>query len=103
MPRKSRIFARTAQLALAIFLLSANAYAQDPNTGSGSGSSSPKEGDKCKVTGGTNKGQVGKYTTGTKYCEGSWGGTECANSDGTSNCAPARTIPTFTRPEVAMW
>jgi hypothetical protein len=97
--RRSLFFATFAQTSLVIFLLAGSAFAQAPNDAG----SSPKEGDKCKVTAGTNKGQVGKYTTGTKYCEGSWGGTECANSDGTSNCAPGRTIPPFTGPEITMW
>jgi hypothetical protein len=97
--RRSLISATFAQTSLVIFLLGGGAFAQAPND-AGTG---PKEGDKCKVTGGTNKGQVGKYTHGTKYCEGSWGGTECAKSDGTSNCAPGRTIPPFTRPEITMW
>ena len=70
-------------------------------TGSGSGSGTkPKDGDPCKVTAGVNEGKVGKYTTGAKYCEGKWGGTECGNP---SRCAPARTIPPFTKPEIAMW
>src|SRR5882672_10491180 len=48
-----------AQICLAIFLLTGRAFAQATND-AGTG---PKEGDKCKVTAGTNKGQVGKYTT----------------------------------------
>lgn len=35
----------------------------------------------CKVTGGPNKGQTGTYTTddeGNLWCEGPWGGTQCA-------------------------
>ena len=97
--RRSLGFVNFAQIFLVLFLLAGSALAQAPND-AGTG---PKEGDKCKVTAGTNKGQVGKYTTGTKYCEGSWGATECANADGTSKCAAGRTIPPFTRPEVTMW
>lgn len=65
----------------------------------------PKEGDACKVTSGDNAGKVGKYTEGTKWCEGTWGGTECANPDpnGPSRCSPARTTPPFTEGERAMW
>src|SRR5256885_12526663 len=97
--RSSLFFATFALGFLIMFLVCGSAAAQAP-TDAGTG---PKEGDKCKVTSGTNKGQVGKYTNGTKYCEGSWGGTECANSNGTSNCAAGRIIPPFTRPEVTMW
>jgi sugar lactone lactonase YvrE len=35
----------------------------------------------CKVTDGPNKGQTGTYTVdedGNLWCEGSWGGTQCA-------------------------
>jgi hypothetical protein len=43
--------------------------------------STPKAGGACTVTSGPNKGKTGTYTTeegtGSTWCEGSWGGTEC--------------------------
>jgi hypothetical protein len=51
------------------------------------------QGTKCKVTSGPNKGKEGTYTieegTGSTWCEGDWGGTECGSGD-QSNCTDAR-------------
>ena len=44
----------------------------------------PKEGGKCKVVAGPNKGKVGKYDSEGSCC-GSWGCTDCKGSDGKSN------------------
>jgi hypothetical protein len=48
-----------------------------------------KDGDKCQVTSGPNKGKTGTYTEGGTWCEGSRGGTEC----GTDKCKAALTSP----------
>lgn len=49
--RHSLRYTAFAQICLTIFLLAGRAFAQAPND-AGTG---PKEGDKCKVTAGTNK------------------------------------------------
>lgn len=76
------------------------AFGQEPS----GGGKKPKDGDACKVTEGDNKGKVGKYTENATYCEGKWGGTECAQPGGGSGsrCAPPRTAPPFTKPEIAI-
>jgi hypothetical protein len=48
-----------------------------------------KEGTKCTVTSGPNKGKEGTYTVdedGSLWCEGDWGGTEC----GSDKCKNAK-------------
>jgi hypothetical protein len=63
----------------------------------------PTPGGNCKVTGGSNKGQTGKYNSDCSYCEGTWGATGCDKVNGVSNCAPARVLPVFTPTEIVMW
>jgi len=43
-------------------------------------SAAGKDGGKCQVTAGANKGKSGVFTEGGTWCEGSWGGTECGST-----------------------
>jgi hypothetical protein len=42
--------------------------------------------EKCEVTAGPNKGKTGTFGNGKSWCEGSWGGTECKDQQGTDKC-----------------
>lgn len=67
---------------LAIVVVWSNVgFSQQASTSQKSGS----EGAKCQVTSGPNKGKKGVFTEGGSWCEGDWGGTECKNTNGTSN------------------
>jgi hypothetical protein len=54
------------------------------------------DGGKCTVSSGPNKGKTGTFTTeegtGSSWCEGSWGGTEC----GTNKCS-AKAVAVMSR------
>lgn len=52
----------------------------------------------CTVTAGENKGKTGTYTTeegtGSTWCEGSWGGTECTGGRCKDASKTISTVPT---------
>ena len=62
--------------------------ARQPGTGGGS-----KEGKKCEVVKGPNKGETGTYDD-EGWCMGDWGGTECTDSNGKDNgkCKDAKKV-----------
>ena len=73
--------ALTAAALIAGLCLNEIAFAQQATGSGGSGGSAGS----CQVTSGPNKGKKGTYTDGGSWCEGTWGGTECVNSSGSSN------------------
>jgi hypothetical protein len=90
--RISRIVSGVAGAAVLVLVWQSPSYADNP-----------KDGDKCSVTAGSNKGQTGTYTSGATYGEGSWGATECAQPDGTSKCASAKVVTVFNPSQIVMW
>ena len=91
----NRVTALLASVLVTAIGLQVSAYAKP--------ASNPKDGDKCKVTSGTNKGQSGTYSSSATYCEGSWGATECTPVDGKSACTAAATKTIFNPVDNAMW
>jgi hypothetical protein len=91
----NRVTAMFASVVCVAIALQLSANAKDANT--------VKDGDKCKVSSGTNKGQSGTYSSGGKYCEGSWGATECTPVDGKSACTAAATKTIFNPIYNPMW
>jgi hypothetical protein len=78
-PRRRLLIAGGVVTALVSFGSAASAGAAPKDT------TASKAGKACTVSSGSNAGKSGTYTveegTGSLWCEGSWGGTECAGSD----------------------
>ena len=89
MNRRSAIGTRFLSGALALSAVGAIALLTHGRADASSGDkykvtqAPPTVGGSCRVTSGSSKGKVGKYTkssTGSFFCEGSFGGSECGGT-----------------------